>query len=117
MEKQGITDERIMKVLDEGLQADKVISAMVISLNGEGMKDANSMTKDFVEVPDHPTRHKFFDSACKLKSLYPNEKLEVEHTGLIEVFHIPLKDQNWDKHNESGTIDITPQKKDKPDED
>lgn len=95
MEKQGITDERVMQVLDDGLKADKVISATIIAGNGEGMKDADSMSKDFIEVPDHPTRHKFFDSACKLKSLYPSEKVEVEHTGQVLVVHIPVKGEGW----------------------
>jgi hypothetical protein len=51
---------RLIKVAEEGLRADKVISCNVIAPNGEGMKDANSMTKDFVDVPDHQARHKFW---------------------------------------------------------
>jgi hypothetical protein len=51
---------RLIKVAEEGLKADKVISCNVIAPNGEGMKDANSMTKDFVDVPDHQARHKFW---------------------------------------------------------
>jgi len=34
------------------MNSKKVISAMVIVSNGEGMKDANSMTRDFIEVDD-----------------------------------------------------------------
>jgi predicted transcriptional regulator len=50
----------LIDVAKEGLHANKVISCNVISSDGEGMKDANSMTKDFVDVPDHQSRHKFW---------------------------------------------------------
>jgi hypothetical protein len=80
LEKKGITDDKLGQVIADGLDANKVISANVIAPNGEGMADAHSMTKDFVEVPDHPTRHKFVDTVCKLKSHYPNEKIDVKHS-------------------------------------
>src|SRR5512135_128031 len=47
MERKGLTDERLLDVLDEGLRSDKVISANVVAQDGEGMADAHSMTKDF----------------------------------------------------------------------
>ncbi len=50
----------LIQVAKEGLAANKVISCNVIAPDGEGMKDANSMTKDFVDVPDHQARHKFW---------------------------------------------------------
>lgn len=68
MEAAGITDERLSKKISEGLDATKVISCNVIAKDGEGMKDANSMTKDFVDVPDYPTQHKFLETALELKS-------------------------------------------------
>lgn len=59
-----LDSEKLEKVLIEvgidGLKANKVISCNVIAPNGEGMKDANSMTKDFVDVPDHQSRHRFW---------------------------------------------------------
>jgi hypothetical protein len=57
----------LLDVLDDGLKANKVISCNIVSLDKEGMKDADSMTKDFVDIDDHPTRHKFLDTALKLK--------------------------------------------------
>jgi len=63
---EGVTEEKLAQTLAEGLDAKKVISAMVIAPGGEGMKDANSMTKDFIEVPDHDARHKFMVSGLKL---------------------------------------------------
>jgi hypothetical protein len=67
MEKRGLTDDRLLDVLDDGLKANKVISCNIIVTNKEGMGDADSVTKDFIEVEDHPTRHKFLDTALKLK--------------------------------------------------
>jgi phage terminase small subunit len=74
MEERGLTDERLLDVLSDGLKANKVISAMVVAAGGTGMADAHSMTKDFVEVEDHFVRHKFLDTALKLKGSYPVEK-------------------------------------------
>jgi hypothetical protein len=68
MEAAGITDDKLASKLREGLDATKVISCNVIAKDGEGMKDANSMTKDFVDVPDYPTQHKFLETALELKS-------------------------------------------------
>ncbi len=51
---------KLIKVAEEGLSANKVISCNVIANDGEGMKDANSMTKDFIDVPDHQSRHRFW---------------------------------------------------------
>lgn len=67
MERRGLTDDRLLDVLDDGLRADKCISCNVIAPGGDGMADAHSATKDFIDVPDHPTRHKFLDTALKLR--------------------------------------------------
>jgi hypothetical protein len=75
----GMTDEAIVDILIEGLKANKVISAMVVNRQGDGMSDANSMTKDFVEVPDHPTRGQYVDRVAKLRSYYPDPKLQIDH--------------------------------------
>jgi hypothetical protein len=64
-----IPDDFHSNVYREGMEANKVISANVIAPNGEGMADDHSMTKDFIEVPDHPTRIKAADSVAKLKGL------------------------------------------------
>jgi len=64
-----IPDDFHANVYREGMEATKVISTNVIATNSEGMADATSMTKDFIEVPDHPTRIKAADSVSKLKGL------------------------------------------------
>ena len=65
MEAKGLTLGKIIDVVNDGAEANKVISAMVVNKKGDGMKEANSMTKDFVEVPDHPTRLKAAEIASK----------------------------------------------------
>jgi hypothetical protein len=85
-ERAGLTDKAIVAHALEGLNASKVISCNVIAPDGEGMKDANSMTKDFVDVPDWQSRHKYFETILKLTELL-KEKFEVTHTHFFnEVF-------------------------------
>lgn len=72
-------DDKLNKVLQEGLEANRVISAVVTG------KEADGRSTDFIDVPDHAVRHKFLDTALKLKKKFPAEKHEVENTGEITV--------------------------------
>jgi len=65
-ERAGLTDKAIVEHALEGLNADKVISCNVISPDGGSMRDAHGTTKDFIDVPDWPTRHKYFETILKL---------------------------------------------------
>lgn len=56
----GMNDEQLHEKLLEGLDADKSIAA----------KD------EVITVEDFPTRHKYLDTAYKLKGVYPAEKHE-----------------------------------------
>jgi phage terminase small subunit len=82
LDKHGVTDDRIASVISEGLEAMKVISCNVIA--EESKEDANSMTKDFIDVPDWLARHKFVDSTLKVKG-YLKEKLDVNLKGDINI--------------------------------
>lgn len=56
LEKAGVTDDKLATVINEGLNATKV---MVIG---------KESSESFVDVqPDHPTRHKFLETSLKLK--------------------------------------------------
>jgi len=66
MEEKGITDDRLLQVLDEGLAANKTVSARVITKKGE-LAEADESTDDFIDVPDHDVRHKFLKTALELK--------------------------------------------------
>lgn len=58
-----LPDDELLKVHEEGLRANKVISAKIIG-------NANEQTDDFIEVPDHPTRAKYLDLAYKVKNKF-----------------------------------------------
>lgn len=68
-------DENIAVVIEEGLQATRVISAVNTS------KQANGGTTDFIDVPDHAVRHKFAETALKLKNKFPAEKKDITSGG------------------------------------
>lgn len=74
----------------ELLNATKVISCNVIAPNGEGMADANSMTKDFVEVPDFATQLRANDSISKLKG-YAVDKIDQTVRGKVVLMAEPIK--------------------------
>ena len=67
-----LPDDLLDQVHLEGLKANRVISANIT------YGDADEKTNDFIEVPDYATRHKYLDSAYKVKGSYAAEK----HTNL-----------------------------------
>jgi hypothetical protein len=60
MEEGGITDNLLQEKVKEGLGATRVISAV------KGTS-ANGGTTDFIDVPDFMVRHKYTETALKLK--------------------------------------------------
>ena len=73
-----ISDSILSAKYQELLSSKKVISAMVITSNGGNMKDANSMTRDFVEVDDYAVQLRAADSVSKLKGYLVDRS---EHSG------------------------------------
>lgn len=65
MDNRGITDERLLDKLNEGLEATRSISAIAGT-------EANGGTVDFVDVPDYAIRHKYLETGLKLKNKFPN---------------------------------------------
>jgi hypothetical protein len=76
LEAGGISDKKLLGKIDEGLEATKVVSAKILVLGGD--KDANAQTDDFIDVPDYPTRHKYLETALKLKKRLGSESSSVE---------------------------------------
>lgn len=66
MDLQGITDAYLNIKLKEGMDATKNISAVVGT-------DANDRTMDFVEVPDYAVRHKYVETAYKVKKKFDSQ--------------------------------------------
>ena len=61
LEEAGITDKLLQDKIKEGLESNRVISAIA---NG---KQANGATTDFIDVPDMAVRHKYLETSLKLK--------------------------------------------------
>lgn len=71
-----IPDDLLKQKILEGLEAEKPIGASIL-VN----KDGNVIKADdegAISVPDQPTRHKFIDTALKLKDKYPAEKRKIQ---------------------------------------
>lgn len=81
LERAGATEDKIAQVVARNLDAQKVISANIINKSGEGMKDADSMTKDFIEVPDGTVQLKAAELAGKFRSDFIER---VQHSGSID---------------------------------
>ena len=56
-----VPDEKLTIKLDEGLDANRTVSAKIID------KEATTQTDDFIDVPDFMARHKYLETALKLK--------------------------------------------------
>ena len=61
LEEAGITDKLLQQKIMEGLDSTKTVSAKIIS------KGADSQTDDFIDVPDFMARHRYLETALKLK--------------------------------------------------
>ena len=88
MEMMGTTDAYLNQKLNEGLEATKTISVIPIKQkeaqeNSTDLPNANSKNIEFVDVEDYPTRHKYLDTALKLKGSYPAEKHEETHKVIL----------------------------------
>jgi len=88
MDRKGLTDSKLLTTLKEGLEANKVISATVILKAGDPTvteRTADAKSVDFIDVPDHPTRHKFLETGLKLRGhLHP----ELPPTGPTQIIMI-----------------------------
>ena len=92
MEMMGTTDAYLNQKLNEGLEATKVVSVIPLKpkeaqpSTGD-LPNATSKNIEFVDVEDYPTRHKYLDTALKLKNKYPTEKknIDLNVSGELEV--------------------------------
>lgn len=74
MEEAGLTDNVLNNKLAEGLDANKQLATRVVfkkdaptSQSAHELPPATGMTDDFIEVPDFAVRHKYLETALKLK--------------------------------------------------
>jgi len=92
MDLMGTTDAYLQQKLNEGLEAKKVVSVIPLKPkegqeNSTDLPNANSRNIEFVDVDDFAVRHKYLDTAYKLKNKYPTEKKSVDLnvSGELEV--------------------------------
>jgi len=104
--RKGLTDEALADHALKGLEANKVISCNVIALDGESMKDAHSMTKDFIDVPDWMARHKYLQVICELTGRL--DKTEIKQTDALHIQVLNIVN-NYSKVDDQSkkTIDVT----------
>ena len=67
LDEMGMNDEQLHGILLKGLEAKKTIPTK----------------KELIDVDDFPTRHKYLDTAYKLKGTYPAEKHDIEERKTI----------------------------------
>jgi len=82
MDMMGMTDAYLQEKLDQGLNATKTISVIPLipkeaQENSTDLPKANSKNIEFVDVNDFAVRHKYLDTALKLKGKYPSTKHEL----------------------------------------
>jgi phage terminase small subunit len=86
LDKQGLTDKKLSKVLTEGLESNKVVGYLhqykKKGKNGkvEKIQPDEIISSEFIDVPDMPTRHKYLDTAYKLKGQF-KDKVELSAPG------------------------------------
>ncbi|MCK4328311.1 terminase small subunit [candidate division WOR-3 bacterium] len=83
MDMMGMTDAYLQEKLDEGLNATKTISVIPIppkqcEPSTGDLPKATSKNVEYVDVDDFAVRHKYLDTALKLKGTYPSEKKDID---------------------------------------
>jgi len=69
MDEAGITEKRLLQVLDEGLSATKTH----FSQKGDGAEAEKAVYDDYA------VRHRYLDTALKLRDMFPAEKKKLQH--------------------------------------
>ena len=87
MEKAGITDEKVSGVLKDGLEANRVISAVILEKHGDD-SNATDKTNDFIEVPDHPTRLKAVSLVKDIKGLEAAKQVNLRDQTLEDLLSL-----------------------------
>jgi hypothetical protein len=100
MEAAGVTDKLLQEKLLEGLDSTKQIGARKIvqgARTGHEIKvDAMTDTDDFIDVPDYAVRHKYLETALKLKKRLVEKNdvnMDVKISN-ITITREPMKDGN-----------------------
>lgn len=80
LERRGLTDDKLAEHAEEGLTANRVISAI------KGTQ-ATGQTCDFIDIPDWQIRHKYLETILKLRKKLSDKTIVDQsiHTYLTKV--------------------------------
>lgn len=96
MEKRGLTDDKLLEVLDGGLQANRPLT--VSDGKGEGAH--------IEQFPDHGVRHKYLETGLKLKGHLQSDALANINLGgpssIVINFNRPQQSDHDDGESGSG---------------
>lgn len=96
-----LPDEKLMRVLEEGLEANRQIGALVLIRSGKDGKLEQVLKDDegMIEVPDHQSRHKFLETGLKIKK-YLNDDNPIDAKVTVKIINYKTdKKKPNAKHN------------------
>jgi len=85
MEEKGISNNKLLNKVNEGLEATRTISAV------KGTS-ANGGTTDFIDVPDYATQHKYLETALRLKKIINDKSLGIELKDEDKIIRVIVSD-------------------------
>lgn len=105
MEETGLSDQYLNLKLADGLEATKQLGARIVIKKGSPTSQANGelppadgQTDDFIEVPDYMTRHKYLETALKLKKRLGGEgSINIDKAIVIPILGGKTKEEQDDQ--------------------
>jgi hypothetical protein len=76
---QGLDNAKLAKTITDGTEATRVISAVHTD------KEASGASCDFINVPDWMARHRYVDTALKLRDAFPASNVNLNGNIKVEV--------------------------------
>lgn len=92
-----LPDDDLLRVNTEGLNAVRTISANVIVKSDDPKvrtKQASARDVDFIDVPDYAVRHKYLETAYRVKGKLDNSLKIPEDAGNVESITVTFKSKS-----------------------
>lgn len=102
LDKNGITDEKLVRVLSEGLDAKKLVYVE----NGDALDKQGNPTKTQKFDDDFATRHKYLETGLKLKNHLDSDSDEAIQRSIINIFRFEDKQDGRKTEEVAGRIRI-----------
>jgi len=87
LERAGMTDKVLAQHAVEGLNAMKVVSAVIVG------KDATDKTDDFIEVPDWTARHKYYETILRVTGRLSNSVNVLGNVSFTKMGDVIINDK------------------------